>query len=166
MLISHTQDICLLLKKTPTVFFPKQKFQYLKPNWYTVLIYNYLAIALLFQSRTRIKSYLGKKHSVCLHAQSQSHVWLFAATWTVAHQAALSMGFSRQEYWSQLSFPPPEDLPDPGIEPMSPVLAGRFFTAEPPKEALEDSVILLSYPHPFFIFPFISVVFHKRCYVP
>ena len=46
-----------------------------------------------------------------------------------------SMGFPRQEYWSGLPFPPPEDLPDPGIKPMSPVspaLAGRFFTTEPP----------------------------------
>ena len=52
----------------------------------------------------------------------------------VAHQASLSMGFSRQEYWSGLPCPPPGDLPDPGNEPMypaSPALAGRFFTAEP-----------------------------------
>ena len=42
--------------------------------------------------------------------------------WTVAHQAPLSMGVSRQEYWSGLPFPPPGDLPDPGIEPASPAL--------------------------------------------
>ena len=51
-----------------------------------------------------------------------------------AHQAPLPMGFSRQEYWSELPFPPPEDLPDPGIKPSSPVspaLAGGFFTTEP-----------------------------------
>ena len=42
------------------------------------------------------------------------------------------MGFPRQEYWSGLPFPSPEDLPDPGIEPVSPALAGGFFTAEPP----------------------------------
>ena len=52
--------------------------------------------------------------------------------WTVVHQAPLSMGFSRQEYWSGLPFPSPVDLPDPGIEPSSPALSGRFFTAEPP----------------------------------
>ena len=52
--------------------------------------------------------------------------------WTVAHQAPLCMGFSRQEYWSGLPFLPPADLPHPGIEPMSPALAGVFFTAEPP----------------------------------
>ena len=50
---------------------------------------------------------------------------------TVARQAPLSMGFSRQEYWSRLSFPSPGDLSDPGIEPTSPSLAGRFFTTEP-----------------------------------
>ena len=51
----------------------------------------------------------------CLCAQSLSHVLLFATPWTVAHQAPLSVGFSYQEYWSGLSFPPPGDLPDPGI---------------------------------------------------
>ena len=50
---------------------------------------------------------------------------------TVACQTPLSMEFSKQEYWSGLPFPSPGDLPDPGIEPTSPVWAGRFFTAEP-----------------------------------
>ena len=60
-----------------------------------------------------------------------SHVQLFATPWTIAHQAPLSMGFSKQEYWSALPCPPPGDLPNPGIKPvsrMSPALAGRFFT--------------------------------------
>ena len=48
-----------------------------------------------------------------------SRVWLCATLWTVACQAPLSMGFSRQEYWSELPYPPPEDLPDPGIETVS-----------------------------------------------
>ena len=48
------------------------------------------------------------------------HIQLFATLWTVAHWAPLSMGFSRQEYWSELSCSPPGDLPDPGIEPISP----------------------------------------------
>ena len=52
--------------------------------------------------------------------------------WTVARQASLSMGFSRQEYWSGLPCPPPEDLPHPGSEPVSSVLVGEFFTTEPP----------------------------------
>jgi len=59
-----------------------------------------------------------------------SSVQLFATPWTVACQAPLSMGFSRQEYWKELPFPSPEDLPDLGIKPAS--LAGRFFTTEPP----------------------------------
>ena len=46
-------------------------------------------------------------------------------------QAPLSMGFSRQEHWSGLPFPPPGDLPDPGVEPTSPALAGGLFTTEP-----------------------------------
>jgi len=56
----------------------------------------------------------------------------FATPWTVAHQAHLFTGFSRQEYWSGLPFPPPGNLADPGVEPMSPALAGRFITSGPP----------------------------------
>ena len=62
-----------------------------------------------------------------------SHVQLFATLWTIACQAPLSMGFSRQEYWSGLPCPPPGDLPNPGIEPASltsPALAGGFFTTD------------------------------------
>ena len=58
----------------------------------------------------------------------------FVTPWTLAHQAPLSMEFSRQEYWSELPFPSPGDLPDPGIELASPALIGRFFTTEPPGE--------------------------------
>ena len=69
---------------------------------------------------------------VCvLCAQSLTCIQVFATPWTVAHQAPLSMGFSRQEHWSGLPFPSPWDLPDPGIKPTSPAspaLAGRFFT--------------------------------------
>ena len=60
-----------------------------------------------------------------------SHVQLCATLWTVAHQAPLSMGFSRKEYWSRLPCSPPGNLPNPGIEPtslMSPTLASGFFT--------------------------------------
>ena len=61
-----------------------------------------------------------------------SRVQLCATLWTAAHQASLYTGFSRQEYWSGLPFPSPEDLPNPGIELASPALAGGFFTTEPP----------------------------------
>ena len=64
--------------------------------------------------------------------QMLSRVQLFATPWTVAHQAPLTMEFSRQEYWSGLPFPTPGDLPNPGINPESPALAGGFFTAVPP----------------------------------
>ena len=67
-----------------------------------------------------------------------SHVRLFVTLWTVARQAPLSMGFSRQEYWSGLPFSPPGDLPDPRIELVSltsPGLAGRFFTTRTTWEA-------------------------------
>ena len=76
-------------------------------------------------------------------------VLLFATRWTIARQAPLSMGFSRQEYWHGLPFPLPGGLPNPGIKPMSltyPALAGRFFTtsaiSEAPSEA-EGSLKLL-----------------------
>ena len=59
--------------------------------------------------------------------QSLSCVHVIAISLIVACHAPLSMGFSRQEYWSELPFPSPGDLPRPGIEPMSQALAGRFF---------------------------------------
>ena len=60
----------------------------------------------------------------------------FVTQWTVARQAPLYTGFPRQEYWSGLPFPPPGDLPDPRIKPISPALAGRYFTNEPPGKPL------------------------------
>ena len=67
-----------------------------------------------------------------MSAQALSHVRLFAILWTVALQAPLSIGFPSQEYRSGLPFLSPGDLPNPGVEPMSPTLAGEFFTTEPP----------------------------------
>ena len=55
-------------------------------------------------------------------------VQLFAAPWTVAHQVPLSMEFFMQEYWNGLPFPPPGDLPNPGIETASPAFIRGFFT--------------------------------------
>ena len=72
---------------------------------------------------------------VCMYAQLLSQVQLLATPWTVARQAPLSMGLSKQEYGSGLPFPPPENLPNPAIKPISPessALAGGFFTSEPP----------------------------------
>ena len=63
-----------------------------------------------------------------------SHVQLFVTPWTVARQALMSTGFSRQKHWSGLPCPPSGDLPDPGVKPASPALAGELFTAEPPEK--------------------------------
>ena len=59
-----------------------------------------------------------------------SCVWLWETLWTVACQAPLYLGFSKQEYWSGLPCSLPGDIPNPGIEPASPALAGGFFTTE------------------------------------
>ena len=79
-----------------------------------------------------ISSLIKTELCICVHGLSCfSSVCLFETLWTVAHQAPLSMGFSRQEYWNVLPRPPPGDFPDPRIKPrshMSPALAGRFFT--------------------------------------
>ena len=63
--------------------------------------------------------------------KSLSCVRLFATPWMVAYQAPLSMGFSRQEYWSGLPFPSPGDLLNPGIEPRSPALQTDVLLSEP-----------------------------------
>ena len=82
--------------------------------------------------RKRILDCLAHNVCVCVCVLSGfSHVRLCAALWTVARQVHLSMGFSRQEYLSELSRSPPGALPDPEIKPsslLSPALAGRFFT--------------------------------------
>ena len=67
----------------------------------------------------------------------------FVALWTVAWQAPLSMGFSRQEYWSGLPFPSPGNFPYPGIEPESPTLAGGLFSIEPPGKPYNKSKAIL-----------------------
>ena len=78
---------------------------------------------------------------VCCVLSRFSHVQLFATLWIVAQQAPLSVGFSRQEYWSGLPFPTPRDLPHPGIKPASlasPALAGKIFTPCAIWEALSN----------------------------
>ena len=68
--------------------------------------------------------------NIC-EGKSLSHVRLFMTPWTVAYQDPPSMGFSRQEYWSGLPFPSPGDIPDPGIEPGSPVLQANTLPSKP-----------------------------------
>ena len=69
---------------------------------------------------------------MCVCVKSLSRVRLFVTPWTVARQAPLSMGFSRQEYWSGLPFPSLGDLPNPGIEPGSAALQADALPSEPP----------------------------------
>ena len=75
---------------------------------------------------------LVNKAGMKVKVKSLSCVQLFATPWTAAHQAPPSMGFSRQEYWSGLPFLSPGDLPNPGIEPGSPVFQADALTSEPP----------------------------------
>jgi len=77
----------------------------------TMVIQGHLCEA-LFILINRLSHSLGHSNPLCVSAQLLSHVWLFATPWTVATQAPLSMGFSRQEYWSGLPFPHPGDLPE------------------------------------------------------
>ena len=79
--------------------------------------------------------------------QLLSHIQLLATPWTVAHQAPLCMGFSRQEYWSRLPFAPPGDLPDPGIKLVThapPALQADSLPTEPPGKHI---TYLLVYPN-------------------
>ena len=94
---------------------------------------------LYIQSRSDVVEPLGK------HALSFTHVQLFAASWTVAHQASLSTRLSRQAYWNGLPFPSPGDLPDPGIEPRSHALQTDTVTSCATREAQGDTLNYL--PH-------------------
>ena len=76
-----------------------------------------------------------------------SCVQLFMTPWTVAHQAPLSMRFSRKEYWRGLPCPPSEDRPDPEIKARSPALAGGFFPTEPPGKPAETYTEARQYEH-------------------
>ena len=71
-----------------------------------------------------------------MNVRSLSRVRLFATPWAVAHQAPPSLGFSRQEYWTGLPFLPPGDLPDSGIEPVSPSLQADTLPSEPPEKPI------------------------------
>ena len=85
--------------------------------------------------------YIYSTLDVKVEVRSLSHVRLSVTPRTVAHQAPLSMGFSRQEYWSGLLFPSPGHLPDPGIEPGSPALQADSLLTEPFDTCLKYSVV-------------------------
>ena len=124
-------------------------------NLFYFIIFNILIFFLSSDPHNNTESWKGRDYYLlCVHVSVYvcvcvcvcvcmlslfSRVQLFATPWSVALQTPLSIGFFRQEYWSRLSCPPPGDLPDPGIEPMSlmpPALAGGFFTTSTTWEAL------------------------------
>ena len=90
-------------------------------------------------------------------SQSLSHVQLFVTPQTVAHQAPLSVEFSRQEYWTGLPFPSPGDLPNPGIEPGSLALQADSLPSEPPgKPQLEVGELYDPFPNSLGHFTFVD----------
>ena len=92
--------------------------------------------------RCKINTLWGCNAQHGVLAQLLSYVRLLETPWTIAHQAPLSMEFARQECWSGVSFPTPGDLPNPGIEPVSPAspaLAAGFSTTLPPGKPCEHS---------------------------
>ena len=111
----------------------------------------------VFKTHTHTHTYIWK-----WKCQLLSHVWLSVTPWTVAHQAPLSMGFSRQEYWSGLPFLPPEDLFNPGIEPASPSLQADSLPSEPPGKAIYKYICFMFHVWSFnslrFFSSFVSLV--------
>ena len=108
----------------------------------------------------------SRKHNVCVF----SRVWLFVTPWTAVCQALLSMRFFRQEYWSGLPFPPPQNLPDPGIEPTSLALAGGFFTTDPPGKPQRKNTLNHTCTHScvsiFFCYVFLNPWFKVILLIP
>ena len=106
-----------------------------------------------FFTHSLVNGHLGCFHvlKVKVKVKLLSRVRLFVTPWTVAHQAPLSLEFSRQEFWSGLPFPSPGDLPKPGIEPRSPALQADALTSEPSgKPPIEP---LIEFPEPYSKFP-------------
>ena len=99
------------------------------------------------KSQRWVNSWAWAQYYMCMYWseakwKSLSRVWLFVTPWMVAYQAPLSTGFSRQEYWSGLPFPSPGDLPNPGIEPVSPALQTDTLLSEPPGKRLRGHMSL------------------------
>ena len=130
--------LLLHLGLTNAEYFPKSWLEGLSFLAYVLSVWLNFDFQMVSSSSVAVPSsyWTGLMSGFYVWAQSLSCVWLFATPWTIARQAhaPLSMGFPRQEYWSGLPFLSPRDLSDPGIEPMSPVspaLAGGFFTTVP-----------------------------------
>ena len=101
-----------------------------------------------------MNSHILSVNKVKVKVKSLSRVQLLVTPWTVAYQAPPSMGFSRQEYWSGLSFSSPGDLPDPEIDPGSPALQADYLPSEPPGKPLSvNSTSLIINFAPFLPLP-------------
>ena len=107
----------------------------------------------VIQVLSQINPYL-RYHCLYLSAvlKSLSRVRLLVTSWTVACPAPLSMGFSRQEYWSRLPFPPPVGLPNPGIEPRPPALQADSLPSEPPGKPCTSVISPIELPSLFLIY--------------
>ena len=100
-------------------------------NEWLLISWSYLPTAYALQGKTCFPTITTACVCVCVWVwKSLSCIWLFATPWTVTWQAPLSMGFSRQEYWSGYPFPSPEDLLDLGIKPRTPVFQADFSPSE------------------------------------
>ena len=109
----------------------------LKKWWNSRWLFRHFFLVVSYNFQIRWNIFKNKLWSLCVLSQL-SHVRLLVTLWTIAHQAPLSLGFSRQEYRSGLPCPPPGDLPDPGIEPVSLrslAPAGKVFTTSATWEA-------------------------------
>ena len=126
--------------------------------------YNFTAINLanLKKQKTSAEETLGKQESLSSLSEgtqliykekSLSRVQIFLTPWAEAHRASLSMGFSRQEYWSGLPFPSPGDLPDRGTEPRSTALQADALPSEPPWKS-SVNLQLLVIKDAYFLHPF------------
>ena len=116
--------LCILKNSKPTE--SKLRELYLNTHLPSTWIHQWL---MFFQI-----CFISFSMSACVKCESKSlsHIWLFATPCSIALQAPLSMGFSRQEYWSALPFPSSGDLPNPGIKPGSPALQADSLPSEPP----------------------------------
>ena len=99
-------------------------------SWLVLCLSCYLMVGLL-----SVNTVLLHSDCCCCCLVAKSCPTLLRHPWTISGQTPPSMGFSRQEYWSGLSFPPPGEHPDPGTKPESFALADSFFTTEPPGES-------------------------------
>ena len=133
---NQAQEIQKLIMVLNNDLFPHQKLdKNSRFQWFhfPALFFPFM----LLSSLTQLETEVNGRSSVCVLSRF-SRVWLFATPWTVALQAPLSMGFSRQEYWSGSPNPSPGDLPDPGVKStslLSPAVADRFFTTSATWEA-------------------------------